>query len=870
MITEVIDFLQKVDVPVWPIIALLVLVLILGAFLLWFIHTRIFKHRLRKIINAQNTQELEKAVEKFQQHYPADKLMLYSNRMERYSRQMGPQVVQQTGLADKWVHKLGTSALPGIADLRRVLLYCPTSSLFNAFLAASRHLRLRKFFFDWMQIVGEEKVIRLLAESCRGEDFDPAIGKSFLENNAPLLRELTGEPEWYARYFAYRILLLDETDLTARSLEAGLLDPHSLVRKTLTENFNADREKVWTMLWEKLIHDPVFEVRQSARKRITKEFTDLYNPKEKELDVEETFCILELLDPDSQEDRAFAMSWLESDDNELRYPAAVFLTQCGVLSSCLAKNTFDDSSEIDRSVNLLTKALEVNVSGFLKDYPSGDGAPLLVVAKLLAGQSGTHENICNLAKKVFAFFNGRKIEPITSEIYTKTLEAITAKGDVKAFELFAEELSQRETDTIFMELLLPRIPTQAESIFSPVLFRFLQNTAFTSRTQLEQILINFRPDIILPETFRILNGNRSEFPHEVRISALKILVQLRLPFCLERILESLPTFKPEEIENLASLIVDYPKDIFTDKAKALLASTDARIRASLILILPATKNETFIKEIRASLKDFDPDVRVAAIKALLGFGEIKLLNQETSMLHDPVERVRFATAEVSARHGNAAALEILKSITTDPNETDIVKAGVIAGLGQATNAEGITILVSVLDSIDEFREHAEKALAKRTAKKDITRLIEIFKDAEPQLREKLIPVFKGMGKEAEPHILEILKDEVASFKPYLVKILEETGHVEETIRRLSHRDVEVRRGAATLLSLLDTLPAFRGLVLAAKDPDQEVRVCVVKALEKLKSSQSVEILEKLKDDPDSRIRKYTFWALERLDSLKME
>jgi len=58
--------------------------------------------------------------------------------------------------------------------------------------------------------------------------------------------------------------------------------------------------------------------------------------------------------------------------------------------------------------------------------------------------------------------------------------------------------------------------------------------------------------------------------------------------------------------------------------------------------------------------------------------------------------------------------------------------------------------------------------------------------------------------------------------------------------------------------------------MAAKDPDQEVRVCVVKALEKLKGSQSQDILEKLKEDPDSRVRKYTYWALERLDSLAME
>jgi hypothetical protein len=258
---EYFNSLLKVDLPVWVYASVPVILIILILFLIWFVHTRIFKHRLRKIISAQSGQETEEAVENFTRHYPADKLMKYSKRMERYSRQMGPQIVRQTGLADKWVQKLTTSAIPGVADLRRVLLYCPSSNLFKAFIATGGHPRLQQFFNKWMQGEGEEKVIKLLSESCRGEDFDPAIGKMFLENQGTLLRELTGEPEWYARYFAYKILLLDKETLTERSLEAGLLDPHPLVRKILTENFDAGREKIWNMLWDKLIHDPVFEVR---------------------------------------------------------------------------------------------------------------------------------------------------------------------------------------------------------------------------------------------------------------------------------------------------------------------------------------------------------------------------------------------------------------------------------------------------------------------------------------------------------------------------------------------------------------------------------------------------------------------------------
>ncbi|MDR0497304.1 MAG: HEAT repeat domain-containing protein, partial [Treponema sp.] len=613
-----------------------------------------------------------------------------------------------------------------------------------------------------------------------------------------------------------------------------------------------------------------YEVREAARKRIANDFIDLYSPKDVTLNEDETARVLEMLDPACQEDRTFAMASLENPDMALRYPAAAFLEKCGVLAPLLAKNTLDDPGTIEHSVSLLGKALEVNVSGFLTDYPSGDGAPLLVAARLLAGSGGTQENICHLEKKVFAFFSGRKPEPSTVEIYTKTLEAVVNNGNEKSLEIFAEELSAKENDRVFLELLLPRIPQKAEALFSPILFRFLENTAFPAREELVQTLGSFSPGIILPRAFNVLNGPRSLYPHLVRISALKILGLLRLPFCLQRILESLPTLMPEETEEFARIIADYPAEMFEEKVRPLLASPDARIRASLITILLVTKNERFMKEIRSSLKDVDPDVRVAAIKALLGFGEIKLLNQETSMLRDPVERVRFTTAEVIARHGNTAAMEILKNITTDSNETDVVKAGVITGLGQAVSAESITILVSVLDSSAEFREHAEKALANRTTRRDITQLIEIFKDAEPQLREKLIPVFKAHGRKAEPQIVEILKDEVTSLKPYLVKILEETGYIDEAKRRISNRDVEVRREAAMLLSFMDTLPAFRGLVLAAKDPDQEVRVCVVKALEKLKSSHSREILEQLKADPDSRIRKYTHWALERLDSLAMD
>jgi hypothetical protein len=191
--------MSELNIPFWVPGVCLLIIICLAVFLFWYIRSRIFKNRLRRIIKTQNahgqdSEQAEEALKDFMRHYPPEKLVRYSRRMERYARQMGPRVIINTRLADMWIQKLDHS--PGKADLRRVLLYCPKSALFKAFLAAEKHSNLQKFFLKWMRAEGEEKSIRSLASSCRGENFNPAFFKGFLETHGELLRELPGELEW--------------------------------------------------------------------------------------------------------------------------------------------------------------------------------------------------------------------------------------------------------------------------------------------------------------------------------------------------------------------------------------------------------------------------------------------------------------------------------------------------------------------------------------------------------------------------------------------------------------------------------------------------------------------------------------------------
>jgi HEAT repeat protein len=120
-----------------------------------------------------------------------------------------------------------------------------------------------------------------------------------------------------------------------------------------------------------------------------------------------------------------------------------------------------------------------------------------------------------------------------------------------------------------------------------------------------------------------------------------------------------------------------------------------------------------------------------------------------------------------------------------------------------------------------------------------------------------------MASEGEEAMVELLRQDIPSLRPFVNDILERVGYVESLIRRLSHRDPDVRRRAAEILSFIGTASAFRGIVLAARDPDQEVRVKVTRALETLNTDSGKEILAELQSDPDKRVRKYTTWALQR-------
>jgi HEAT repeat protein len=804
-----------------------------------------FYHTLREIIDGRDAETI----------LPEPKVLLKRTKIiERFAREKGTEIIFATGIDRLWLDRLREKRSE--SDLHRVLEFLPEKGLFTALLAAIENPGLEKTVFN--RIGGEPGFMRKMALSGSGESFDGAKALKIFSSRMDEIREISGDPEWTARYFAIKLMLHDNDPKSLRALEEGFQDPHPLVRKTISEEITQiESKQLYDKLRDLLLHDPSFEVRQAAYKRISSEFKDKHVIKYEELEGDEALHVLDFLEPDSDEDINTALQLLSGNNHELRLPSALFLQSNGVLADKLAQVSFQDRENLERTSRLLMNAAEVQVCGFLKAQNLGPGAQY--VSLNILKNAGERTLIAPVASAAFAASGDN-----AREVWESAVDAICLRGTEEAFSLLMRELNAVRSNSEKSEYILNKLPGEFGFITLPLLLELLRDDRFGSREALREAFSKLQPELVLPEVFRIIKSGRKAYSHRVRINALQVLAWYRLPYCLQPVLEQLPILPLDEAGEFTKILAEYGGKNFDSRVSHLLKQPDGRTRAAIIASLPGANKKTFMKEIRDALKDADPDVRIAALMALADFEETKTVNQAFNMMRDPVERVRIAAAKTFGTFGTPANIKRFQGLLSDENEVESVKLAALKGLSTSIHPEAVDVLVKFMDEDTEFSDAAANALSSLTHKKALIRLVEQMKDAEPTLREKISRVFKKMGVESEKTIRELLTEDIPSLHDYLVEILDSTGYTESIIRKLSHRDPGIRRDAADFLSRVGSKAAFRGMVLAARDPDDEVRVKVTKALEVLASKGGKEILEELKNDPERRVRKFTLWAMERI------
>ncbi len=133
--------------------------------------------------------------------------------------------------ADAVVRRLKEHPTPRLC--RHALEQIPDRALFTVFRAAIGKTRSAEELLRWMDESDDFFVYRRLALSGSGESFDGAKALELFSDHLDRIREMTGDPEWPARYFAVKILIHDSDERSKRTVREMWDDSHTLIRRTL-------------------------------------------------------------------------------------------------------------------------------------------------------------------------------------------------------------------------------------------------------------------------------------------------------------------------------------------------------------------------------------------------------------------------------------------------------------------------------------------------------------------------------------------------------------------------------------------------------------------------------------------------------------
>ncbi len=776
------------------------------------------------------------------------------------------------------LHKLvlKTQQHPSLRRVNLLLQYAPEDGLFAVFMAALKSRRCAHRFRTWLDHHEDVLSVRKVALSGKGESFDGAQAAEFFRDRMDQIRELAGHPEWAVRYMAEKILLHDNDKRSRRALQDAFHDPHSLVRRTAAEEFapedSDERELLYTELTRLLKDDFVFEVRAAAKQRLGREFSDRDTLDTDSLTPVQILHVVEQLNRDSTADHDIGLRFLGHDNLEIHLQAARYAARAGLLSRLFQQADNSDSTARAHTQSLLMHAASVGESGFLyrlRDKTDLSPASLEVAAEILKLHGPVYLIPYLLRRAAKA---DPALSAMNTRVYTLACACACRRGDAASATELASLLREHRYNERYLSPIFQELNGTHPQILVPALLDLLQDTSFPLRYELETAIQRFDHGEFIQQLLDIVTADRILQPHPVRISAFLIIGRLQLPFTLQTILEHLPILPVFQAREFSSYLAEHNGEEFTRRVLDILNGEDGKVRAAVIAAVSTTGNKEFIKPIRNAATDADPLVRSAAAWALIEYGDTRSVKEARGLLRDPVTKVREQAAQALGASDNDDILSDLAEICSDANEVMKVRKAAILGLENSSKPDATQLLAEQLinsETPKEFQQSVIDALSGKTGVKEIEVLVTKIKDSDPETRERLTQVFRRMGQSGEEALIELLHEDIASLRPYITSILEETGYIDATVRLISHRDPQVRQTAAEQLSVIGTAAAFRGIVVAASDPDTEVRVKVTRALERLASPAGKEILDELQNDPDKRIRKYTLWALERIKAGKL-
>jgi len=835
-----------------------ILLLIIGAALFLFLRKNHISKNLKLCI------EDSLKIEPFLKKMSIKKLSLYSGLVEKISSHKDISLPKKLGMDFFWIARLERRATS--ANLKRVLRFCADNGIYSAFKSSLKKEKLRPIFLNFIQEQKFEVLLNALAKKAYLLEFDGKSASELLNQHIEQIADLADSSSPEDRWFSFRIMATLEDSHPFGAVKWKAFKDHSFeIRRMIIEEVNSDdRESLFKELFSSLVNDTDRVIRERVKELIKENYSDLYSFDFKELSIVQQIHFVENLSTELEFDKKIAIDNLLTENMELRYSIVEYLNRTDALKKLILSVDINDSSRLDYSVSLLNSALEVGGDKVFEVLDSTLNSGSLMSAAILLNSLGDRKYIVKLAKAVFSLREKGDLNPLTSELYKKTLDAIQKRGDEKSYLALKDEILANRYEFELSALLLNHIPSRGDTVFSDMVFSLLYNPKVTNRDALLKALHKLPKESVVAEMVSILKSDR-ETPFEVRLNAIEYFKKYNIELCFQYMIENLDFFPGDSIKEAVNQLYVYSSKLFKASVENVIKTEDNRSITALLKVLYLTADSYYIDLIKSELENSSAQIRKAAILGLYNFKYSSLFESITPLLSDADKEVRLLAAEIMASSAVDSEIAKIRSILLDENELKIVKKAIIVGLGKSRNESSCEILLEGVDANPLLFDYILIALLTKETKEVAARLVSLYEIVGESARKVVVQYFRNKGILEQEILLDFIADEKhGNLKKFSREILFKTGFVDNAIHKLRHKSSEVRISALNKLIVIDTFDAHKGIVLAARDNNKAIRKVAFDRFEGMLSKEKGAI-EMLKDDSSRMVQKNINWIINKIE-----
>ena len=294
-----------------------------------------------------------------------------------------------------------------------------------------------------------------------------------------------------------------------------------------------------------------------------------------------------------------------------------------------------------------------------------------------------------------------------------------------------------------------------------------------------------------------------------------------------------------------------------------------------------------------ALKDYAPEVRLAAAESLGKFQNREAVGPLLELLRDPVMEVRGATVLALGQLGDPLAIKPLVALLADPDQnvrgavSEVLeklgwqpgegpqrvhqvlatgKVGKVAAMG--TEAVGPLIDLMRSGTPDKQLE-AVKALSQMSDARVKTAMLEALRKENPILRVAALSSLQQIGDETMlPALEKLLNDSNVNVRGAALDAVVSCGRIKAVpalLRMLKDSAWDIRQTSVKTLGNLRDPSAVDGIITLLSDVDRDVRESAVGALGKIGDRRAAPALVLATLDRETPVRNAAAAALRMVD-----